>query len=153
MQFESQWPGDAVAAPFWGAYDQQDALIESLGERSWARVARRSDQADADPTAVVLQDWRGTAINLRPAGSAPRPQRGLQHSGINNETAPSDFAGWRAWIVSIASVVAKLWSRMIRERKSRRIRAAWEAVDDRTLKDIGISRYEIEYGRDPQHWG
>jgi uncharacterized protein YjiS (DUF1127 family) len=45
-----------------------------------------------------------------------------------------------------------LWSRMLRGREIRRIRASWEAIDDRTLKDIGISRYEIEYARDPRHW-
>jgi uncharacterized protein YjiS (DUF1127 family) len=151
MRFESQWPGDAVAAPFCGAYDQEDASTESLGERSWARVDRRSDQADADPTAVVLQDWRDTAINLATAGSVLSSQRPLQRAGINTETAPSDFFAWRVWITSIASIVAKLWSRMLREREIRRIRAAWETVDDRTLKDIGISRYEIEYGRDPRH--
>jgi uncharacterized protein YjiS (DUF1127 family) len=151
MRFESQWPGDAVAAPFCGAYDQEDEFIESLGGRSWARIDRRSDQA-AEPTAVVLQDWSDTAINLAPAGPAPSSQGPLQRAGVNTETAPTDFAGWRAWIISIASMVAKLWSRMLRERELRRIRAAWETVDDRTLKDIGISRYEIEYGRDPRHW-
>ena len=74
-----------------------------------------------------------------------------RRAGINTETAPSDFFAWRVWITSIASIVAKLWSRMLREREIRRLRAAWETVDDRTLKDIGISRYEIEYGRDPRH--
>jgi uncharacterized protein YjiS (DUF1127 family) len=37
---------------------------------------------------------------------------------------------------------------MRREREIRRITAAWKTIDDRTLKDIGICRYEIEYGRD-----
>ena len=68
------------------------------------------------------------------------------------ESATTDLAGWRASITSIASVVAGLWRRIFREREVRRIRAGWERVDDRTLKDIGISRYEIEYARDPRNW-
>jgi uncharacterized protein YjiS (DUF1127 family) len=43
-----------------------------------------------------------------------------------------------------ASPFLKFWSAMCRKRESRRISAAWEVLDDRTLKDIGISRYEIE---------
>jgi hypothetical protein len=39
MRFGSQWPGDAIAAPTCGAYDPQDAFFESLGGRSWNRVA------------------------------------------------------------------------------------------------------------------
>jgi uncharacterized protein YjiS (DUF1127 family) len=41
---------------------------------------------------------------------------------------------------------------MRREREIGRIRAAWETIDDRTLKDIGISRYEIEYARGARPW-
>jgi hypothetical protein len=57
MRFESQWPGDAIAAPVYGMYDPEDALFDCLGGRSWNGVDRRSDLADADPTAVVLNDW------------------------------------------------------------------------------------------------
>jgi uncharacterized protein YjiS (DUF1127 family) len=151
MRFESQWPGDAVAAPLCGMYDQEDASFENLGGRSWARVDTCSNQVDADPIAVVLQDWHDTAINLAPASSARSSER-LQRAGVDTETALTDFSGWRAWIILIASITAELWSRLLCERESRRIRAAWETIDDRTLKDIGISRYEIEYGRDARHW-
>jgi uncharacterized protein YjiS (DUF1127 family) len=72
--------------------------------------------------------------------------------GPDADTAPADFAVWRVWINSTASIVAELWSRMRREREIRRISAAWEAIDDRTLKDIGISRCEIEYARDARLW-
>jgi uncharacterized protein YjiS (DUF1127 family) len=41
---------------------------------------------------------------------------------------------------------------MLREREIRRVAAAWEMIDDRTLKDIGIIRCEIEYGRNARHW-
>jgi uncharacterized protein YjiS (DUF1127 family) len=45
-----------------------------------------------------------------------------------------------------------LWSKILRERDIRRIRADWERVDDRTLRDIGISRHQIEYARDARYW-
>src|SRR5205085_437035 len=54
---------------------------------------------------------------------------------------PANFAVWRARITSISSSVPELWSNMRREREIRRHRAAWETIDDRTLKDIGISRH------------
>jgi uncharacterized protein YjiS (DUF1127 family) len=152
MRFESEWPGDAIAAPIWGMYDREDVFFESLGGRSWNRVDRRSDQADADPMAVVLKDWRDTVINLAPGISAQSSQRRLQPAGDDTDTAPTDFAGWRAWMTPIVSIVAEFWSRMLRKREIRRITAGWEMIDDRTLKDIGISRCEIEYGRDVQHW-
>lgn len=151
MEFESQWPGDAIAAPFCPAYDREDAFFESLDGRSWARFDKRSEQLDTAPTAVLPQDWPDTAINPALPSSAPSSWRLLQLPGVNTETAPRDFGGWRAWVIASVSSVVELWSRMLREREIRRTRAAWERVDDRTLKDIGITRYEIEYGRDVRH--
>jgi uncharacterized protein YjiS (DUF1127 family) len=40
---------------------------------------------------------------------------------------------------------------MLRECEICHIRAAWKMIDDRPLKDIGISRYEIEYARDARY--
>ena len=118
MRFESEWPGDIIAAPICRTYDREDVFFDSLAGRSWNRLDSRSDGTDR---------WRV-------------------------ETATTDLPGWRASITPIASVVAGLWSRILRGREIRRIRAGWERVDDRTLKDIGISRYEIEYARDPRNW-
>jgi uncharacterized protein YjiS (DUF1127 family) len=56
------------------------------------------------------------------------------------EIPRTDFARRRTWI----SIAAELWSRIRRGRDRRRIRVAWETIDDRTLRDIGLSRYEIE---------
>jgi uncharacterized protein YjiS (DUF1127 family) len=39
---------------------------------------------------------------------------------------------------------ARLWSRIVRAYRTRRSRAALEALDDRMLRDIGVSRHEIE---------
>ena len=54
----------------------------------------------------------------------------------------------RRWISLLTSMLGKLRSRMHRRRDIRRIYADWAMVDDRTLRDIGISRLEIEYAMD-----
>ena len=68
------------------------------------------------------------------------------------ETGFTDFAGRRRWITSVASFFVELWSSIRHAREIRRIRAVWETIDDRTLRDIGVSRYEIEYAREARHW-
>jgi hypothetical protein len=60
MQFESQWPGDAIAAPFWPTGDREEGFFEGPGGKSWNRVDDRVDQADADPTAAVQRRIRRT---------------------------------------------------------------------------------------------
>jgi uncharacterized protein YjiS (DUF1127 family) len=55
---------------------------------------------------------------------------------------------WAAY----AGKIGGLWSKILRQRETGRIKAAWELIDDRTLKDIGISRYEIERASDARHW-
>ena len=67
------------------------------------------------------------------------------------ETAQTDFTDRAAW-GSIASILAKLWSRMRRHREIHRIKAAWKTIDDRTIEDIGVSRYGIEFARDARRW-
>jgi uncharacterized protein YjiS (DUF1127 family) len=59
----------------------------------------------------------------------------------------------RRRIPLLLSIFGKLLSRIHRRREGRRKDAAWAMVDDRTLKDIGISRLEIEYAVDARHWG
>jgi uncharacterized protein YjiS (DUF1127 family) len=68
------------------------------------------------------------------------------------ETGATDFAVRRSRVASIVAILAQLWSRILRERQIRRMRAAWETIDERTLKDIGTSRCEIEYAKDARHW-
>ena len=51
-------------------------------------------------------------------------------------------ARWRA---RIASLPRKVWSWILRVNELRRDAATLEALDDRTLKDMGISRAEIGY--------
>jgi uncharacterized protein YjiS (DUF1127 family) len=123
MRFETEWLGDTIAAPVCYPRDWEDAFLDSLGG-SWNRIDTRWHGVDPVPTAFALRDWRGAAI-----------------------AAPTKFTGWRRWVGSTAAIVARLWSRVLRERELRRIRAAWRTIDDRTLEDIGISRIEFQYAR------
>jgi uncharacterized protein YjiS (DUF1127 family) len=192
MQFESQWPGDAIAAPFWPEHDRQDLSFEDLGGRSSNRIENRENQADAE-----LRTSQGAAVSwgirhnqlvrlqVRPNPWGPRiagltrrvldlliegcvlsaatlhPEFfplgehahrrdfGRDHpDGLSSGTRRADFAVWRARLSSIIRIVVELWSKMRRERQIRRLSAGWERIDDRTLKDIGISRCEIEYAGD-----
>ena len=59
MLVETEWPGDAIAAPICLTCDREDALSQN-------RVDDHSDQTDADPTAVVLEDWRDAVIKPAP---------------------------------------------------------------------------------------
>ena len=56
-----------------------------------------------------------------------------------------DLGRWDRWIGLITAVVAKLWLWMAREGEIRRMRAAWATIDDQTLKDIGVSRWEMAF--------
>lgn len=56
--------------------------------------------------------------------------------------APIKLGRWGRWI---SSIVVELWLRMAREREIRRMRTAWATIDDRTLRDIGVSRWEMAY--------
>jgi uncharacterized protein YjiS (DUF1127 family) len=140
MQFEiqgSQCLGGATAGPVCPAYDRGAAFFQGLG-RSWNRVSGRADRTRGPCRAG---ENTGHGYLAKDRASARRA-----------ETARTNFAGPRAWITSTSSILTELWSRMLRKREIRRIRAAWRAIDDRTLKDIGISRYEIEYAGDRRHW-
>src|SRR5262249_43307068 len=114
MRFETEWPGDNVAAPVCDTYDWENAFPDSLGG-SWNPIDTRWDGVDPVPPAFARRVWRGRAT-----------------------AAPAKFGVWRRWAGSIAAIVAGLWLSVLREREIRRIRAAWRTIDDRTLKDIGI---------------
>jgi hypothetical protein len=124
MRFETEWPGDNVAAAVCDTFDCEGAFLDSLGG-NWNLIDTRWDGVDPVATAFVPRDGRGTAT-----------------------AAPTRFGGWRRWVGSIASIVARLWPRVRGKREFGRIRAAWRTIDDRTLKDIGMSRIEFEYAKD-----
>jgi uncharacterized protein YjiS (DUF1127 family) len=118
MLFESEWRGDAIAAPVLVTDDPEDEVFSGVGDRM------------RSPTDLGLNQ-SGDASDSCNLGKSPHRRR---------------------WIVLLTSVVGKLRSRMHRRREIRRNSAAWAMVDDRTLKDIGISRLELEYAADVRHW-
>jgi uncharacterized protein YjiS (DUF1127 family) len=100
--------------------------------------------------------------------SHPRRQMTAQHEGgavpghavqpfsFGSCPSPEDAPGPRfRWSASIMSAIAKLPSRMRHARQTRLAIARLEALDDRTLKDIGIHRCQIERTArfpDPYEW-
>jgi uncharacterized protein YjiS (DUF1127 family) len=79
------------------------------------------------------------------------PYRELQFSEIST-FAPEDPTPpkqprnrFQACKTTIASNVGRFWSRMRQERKYHAMIKGLESLDDRTLKDIGVPRGEIEY--------
>ena len=124
MPFDSEWPGDAIAVPFCSISNREDASSESPGGRTWDWLGRRSGANEVRP----LRD------------------------GICTDNDPTRFAGWSGWITTIGPIIGELWSKRMRERALRRLAAGWEKLDDRILKDIGVSRYEIEFERDAVYW-
>jgi uncharacterized protein YjiS (DUF1127 family) len=64
--------------------------------------------------------------------------------------APIKLKGCGRWISLIAAIVAELWFRLARQREIRRMRKAWATIGNRTLRDIGVSRWEVahvEFGK------
>jgi len=57
---------------------------------------------------------------------------------------PAAGASIRAGFALLASFLRTLWSRIQQDSERRRTRVAWELLDHRTLRDIGISPYERE---------
>jgi uncharacterized protein YjiS (DUF1127 family) len=85
-----------------------------------------------------------------PGNPMPRPQPGRSADGLTTRGAAegpdtrSGTLGQGRLTTSITSFLAEWRSKRLRKRESRRMAAAWETIDDQTLRDIGLSRYEIE---------
>ena len=56
MRFESQWPGDVIAAPYAVSSVMENAVFESLGSGSKKWADGRRDRGNAEPI-FVLKDW------------------------------------------------------------------------------------------------
>jgi uncharacterized protein YjiS (DUF1127 family) len=61
---------------------------------------------------------------------------------VGFDLAAIKFRGLGRWISLITSIVATLRLRLARQREMRRVRTAWTTIDERTLRDIGVSRWE-----------
>jgi uncharacterized protein YjiS (DUF1127 family) len=151
MRYEGPWQGDSIAAPVRGRFDQEDEIFEDFGDWSGNQVDRRADWTDADLAAVKERTGHPDPFGATHAGHRGPTQ--VRSVAERAGTEPTDLAGRPIWRISVTSILAGLWSRMRHNREIRRIRAAWDTIDDRTLKDIGVSRYELERARNRRYWG
>lgn len=148
MRYEWTRQGDDIAAPIHRWFDRDDGNIEGFGGQSWEQVDGWSHQSSAGPAAV-----KEGIRHPQPVWAAYPGDRGQAKDGStawHAENEHTNFVCRATWSTSITSILAGLWSKILRQRETRRIEAAWDMIDDRTLKDIGISRYEIE--SDARHW-
>jgi uncharacterized protein YjiS (DUF1127 family) len=71
-----------------------------------------------------------------------KPASGIQSDAVASlGTANATIPGRRA---GATALLARLWSRILHRRRVMRNRADWQTLDDRTLRDIGLSRYEVD---------
>jgi uncharacterized protein YjiS (DUF1127 family) len=146
MRYETPWQGDAVATPVCARLDREDGIFEGFGGWPGLQVDRRAEQFDAEP--VVLKErrpWQTVSAGRPGHGDAPQDCAVTEPA----ETPQSDAAGRPGWGIAITSMLGTLSSSIRRRREMHRIEADWATIDDRTLQDIGVSRYEFELVRDP----
>jgi uncharacterized protein YjiS (DUF1127 family) len=147
MRFNSLRPEYPVTASVCGADEREDTCPRGLGGSS-NRLAGRVRHNDS---ALVVKEWRSTVPKLAPNSERRARSAGVQLR-VSEDVTPAGVSGWRARITSAAAIVVELWSRMRRQHEFRRLSLGWERVDRRTLKDIGVSRYEVEYARNARYW-
>jgi uncharacterized protein YjiS (DUF1127 family) len=145
MRYERPRQDDAITAPIHRWFDREDGNFEGFGGQSWDRVDGWSNRTNAG----LAQVKEGIG-HPQPVWAAYPGDRGQAKDGStawHAENEHTNFVCRATWSTSITSILAGLWSKILRQRETRRIKAAWGVIDDRTLKDIGISRYEIERAR------
>ena len=150
MRYERPWQGDAIATPVCCWLAREDGIFEGFEGGSWDQVDKRGDRTDAGLTGV--KEYVG---HLEPVRAAHPSRRGATQDRAVAERAAirqADVCNRPKWSISITSILAGLWSTIRSRREIHRMKAAWETVDDRTLKDIGVSRYEFERARSARHW-
>jgi uncharacterized protein YjiS (DUF1127 family) len=131
-------------------------MFEGFGGWPGLQVDCRAQQPGAEPAALKerTRPWE----RIRPCEA-----RSAGYSGHGNamqdcafaesaETPQNDAAGRPGWHIAITLMLGALWSSIRRRRETHRIEADWATIDDRTLQDIGVSRYGLELVRDPRHW-
>ena len=111
------------------------------GDAIAAPVWVTNDRENETPPCVDDGSWSPT--DIRPHQSREELDR--------RDVTKSTYR--RGWVIMLTSILGGLRSTMRCRRELRRTSPAWEKVDDRTLKDIGISRLDVEYARDAPHWG
>jgi uncharacterized protein YjiS (DUF1127 family) len=103
-----------------------------------------------DPPEELARE--GRAETHKPLALSPPGQSSAWRDVKPDDLARSGSEGTAlpSWRVRAASLPAKLWSSVRRRARIRQMRVGWDATDDHTLRDIGVSRYEIDliFGRE-----
>src|SRR5882672_8187899 len=122
MQDERPRQGDAIAAPVHGWFDQEDGVFEGFGSWSWDRV-----RPLRGPDRRRSSDQRAQPAPRTASGRASWPWCPTQDRVVAEpaETEQTDFTERPTWGISIASILAWLWSRIRRHREIHRIKGAW----------------------------
>jgi uncharacterized protein YjiS (DUF1127 family) len=140
MYPELQWP-------LIDHINQRDSAEGMSANRPHGAAIRRSM---SQPQMSEPQERRAIANDRVQLGSLPRlvlPRPVADRGDLSDRpVAPAARAGRSipAWIASLGSLPGLLWRRLRREREMWQNLAELETLDDRTLKDIGLSRCEIE---------
>jgi uncharacterized protein YjiS (DUF1127 family) len=96
----------------------------------------------------VPRHWSSNAIAAPHPLPNPLPRAGegrVEATKVGFGLAPIKPKVCSRWISYFTAIVAQLWLRMARAHEKRRMRVVWATIDDRTLRDIGVSRWEIAY--------
>jgi uncharacterized protein YjiS (DUF1127 family) len=148
MQFEHQSPGDAITVRARRAHrleprpeihfiNQNRPLQPRPGRNEWWRSIAAAISVVA---AHVVDGFASCAVAIHPEWLQPPSER-TEYPPPAEKSSP----GQRADARSSAKPSATLWSRMLRKLRTRHAIAELAALDDRMLKDIGISRHEIKH--------
>ena len=150
MRYERPWQGDAIATPVCARLDREDGIFEGFGGWPGLQVDRRAQRPDAEPAALKerIRPWEPVSAGHTGYGNATQDCAFAQPA----ETPQNDAAGRPGWGIAITLMLGALSSSIRRRREMHRIEADWATIDDRTLQDIGVSRYELEFVRDWRRW-
>jgi hypothetical protein len=150
MRYERPWQGDAIATPVCARLDREDGMFDGLGGWPGLQVDRHAQRLDAEPGELKerVGPWEPVAAGHPGHGDVPQDFPVAEPA----DAARNDAAGRPGWGIAITSMLGALWSSIHRRREMHRIEADWAMIDNRTLRDIGASRYELELVRDARQW-